>query len=286
MPDSRAAEVSAALRTRRTDYLPRVFPAGKIRTGRFYIGNVHGDPGESLSIPLSRGAPGLRDFSGDFYGDDLDLFAAGMRMNISDAMKEAERQGYVSRQVRRAYTRREDKANGTAREQARAAENDPGNAEDQRHPKFGSRTSSTGILTQPAGPFSTSLAGTAPTASAARRFARCIGMAVHGCGVIPKDCCRSTTWSKYWLTPTSRSCAMRARTRSIGRERSFPSTCTRRGPMARHPSPRRAGRRCAGGAASSFPTTTRRAAKQPGKLQPNGRGCGRMREGRGHDRGR
>ena len=136
MTSSRAAEVSEALRTRRADYLPRVFPAGKIRGGKFFIGNVQGDPGESLSIPLGRTAPGLRDFGGDFHGDDLDLFAAAMGLSLAAAIKEAERQGYVSRQVRRAYARREDKAH-RGREKARAKENDPGNAEDQRHPKFG-----------------------------------------------------------------------------------------------------------------------------------------------------
>ena len=136
MMDSRAAEISEALRARRADYLPRVFPAGRIEGRKLLIGNVDGDPGKSLSIPLSRAAPGLRDFGGDFHGDDLDLFAAGLGLSIADAIKEAERQGYVTREVGRAYTRREDKANG-GREKARAAENNPGNAEDQRHPKLG-----------------------------------------------------------------------------------------------------------------------------------------------------
>lgn len=85
-----AAEVAAALRWRRADWLPRFFPAGKVVNGTFYIGSANGDAGRSLPIPLSPDkAEDLIDFGGTFRGDDLDLFAHVRQLELPKAMAEA-----------------------------------------------------------------------------------------------------------------------------------------------------------------------------------------------------
>ena len=84
-------EVSEALRQNRRDWLPRVFPQGKVRAGIFYLGNADGGPGESLPVPLDGSkADALTDFAGnDFRGDDLDLFARGTRQALPEAARDA-----------------------------------------------------------------------------------------------------------------------------------------------------------------------------------------------------
>ena len=67
-----AADLAAQLAERRADWLPRYYPAGKLRGSMFLIGNADGAPGRSFPIPL-RGKVGLVDFGGDFHGDDLAL---------------------------------------------------------------------------------------------------------------------------------------------------------------------------------------------------------------------
>lgn len=86
-------ELAKALWQRRESYLPYLFPAGKKVGNYFLIGNVQGDAGDSLAIPF-RGSVGLRDFSGDFSGDDLGLWAAARcNGNIIEAAKEVK--GYL-----------------------------------------------------------------------------------------------------------------------------------------------------------------------------------------------
>lgn len=85
-------EIAAALRRNRPDWLPRVFPAGRVVAGNFHLGDADGAAGRSLVIPLNpeRGET-LRDFGGAFTGDDLDLYARGRRIELKEAMREAAR---------------------------------------------------------------------------------------------------------------------------------------------------------------------------------------------------
>ncbi|WP_167525244.1 AAA family ATPase [Roseomonas genomospecies 6] len=85
-----AAETAAGLRRTRPEWLPNVFPNGKTEGSIFYIGNADGDAGRSLPIPLDPGKGEiLADFGGGFQGDDLDLYARGRRLELSEAMAEA-----------------------------------------------------------------------------------------------------------------------------------------------------------------------------------------------------
>ena len=59
-----ASDLAARLAQRRADWLPRCFPAGKLRAGVFELGDADGAAGRSFPIPL-RGHPGLVDFGGD-----------------------------------------------------------------------------------------------------------------------------------------------------------------------------------------------------------------------------
>lgn len=84
------AEIAAALRRTRPDWLPRVYPNGKVENGTFFLGNADGEAGRSLPIPLAVGkGEALADFAGGFQGDDLDLYARGRRLELSEAMAEA-----------------------------------------------------------------------------------------------------------------------------------------------------------------------------------------------------
>ncbi len=87
-----AAEIAAALRRTRAEWLPAVFPNGKVVNGNFHIGNADGASGDSLPIPLNSGkGEALADFAGGFTGDDLDLYARGRRLELPAAMAEAAR---------------------------------------------------------------------------------------------------------------------------------------------------------------------------------------------------
>ena len=80
-----AAVASAAL-ARARDLLPRWFPHGQMQGNEFRIGNVRGDPGQSLSINLQTGI--WKDFnsdSGEAGGDMISLRAAMDRINQGDA---------------------------------------------------------------------------------------------------------------------------------------------------------------------------------------------------------
>lgn len=140
---SKARAIAEALRHRRKDWLPPVFPNGQIRGGIFLIGDADGSPGKSFPIPLdpAKGA-GLRDFGNGFKGDDLDLFARGMRQNRAEAMRTANEMfglGIELDQRDRSKTR---KSNGHRRAETAAP---PGNAHNPpppaRHPKLGEPSS-------------------------------------------------------------------------------------------------------------------------------------------------
>ena len=86
------AAISAALAARRADWLPREFPAGRLKSGYFLIGDADGNPGKSLPIPIDPAkARGLTDFGNGFAGDDLDLFAKarGLENDLGEAACQA-----------------------------------------------------------------------------------------------------------------------------------------------------------------------------------------------------
>ncbi len=84
-----ASDVSARLRATRPEWLPQVFPAGRIERGMFLLGNANGDAGRSFPIPLDgRKAESLSDFGGERVGDDLDLYCRGTRLSMNEAIKE------------------------------------------------------------------------------------------------------------------------------------------------------------------------------------------------------
>ena len=84
-----ASDISSRLRANRSEWLPKVFPAGRIERGMFMLGNADGDAGRSFPIPLDgRKAESLSDFGGERIGDDLDLYCRGTRQTMSEAVKE------------------------------------------------------------------------------------------------------------------------------------------------------------------------------------------------------
>ena len=83
------AKIADGLRRSRESWLLMLFPAGRIRSGTFYIGDATGKAGDSFSIPLDGSKPGLTDFGGDFKGDDLALWAAGTQQSLIDAARDA-----------------------------------------------------------------------------------------------------------------------------------------------------------------------------------------------------
>jgi putative DNA primase/helicase len=87
---SRAGDINDRLRECRAEWLPQVFPHGRRRQGYFYLGNAHGEAGESLKIPLNPLKPGLRDFGNGWAGDDLGLLAEGLGVEVGEAMRHAE----------------------------------------------------------------------------------------------------------------------------------------------------------------------------------------------------
>jgi putative DNA primase/helicase len=57
--DHQRKEIRAALLTRLESALLSIFPAGKVRRGKFHIGDVLGSPGDSLEIVLDSEKAGL-----------------------------------------------------------------------------------------------------------------------------------------------------------------------------------------------------------------------------------
>ena len=66
----------AGLLDRLEAVLHHLFPQGRIRRGKFYIGDIEGNPGKSLVVELTGPRRGLwKDFSTDAGGDVIDLWA-------------------------------------------------------------------------------------------------------------------------------------------------------------------------------------------------------------------
>lgn len=85
-----ASDLAAALAQCRADWLPRYFPAGRLRVGVFELGDADGGAGRSFPIPLT-GHARLVDFAGGFAGDDLALLARaiGKGDDMAAACREA-----------------------------------------------------------------------------------------------------------------------------------------------------------------------------------------------------
>ena len=70
-------EVKQALLSRLDSVLERILPGGRVHGQRFVVGNIQGDPGESLSVTLDGESAGLwLDFATGEGGDIFDLVAA------------------------------------------------------------------------------------------------------------------------------------------------------------------------------------------------------------------
>jgi putative DNA primase/helicase len=89
-----AADVAAMLFQRRAEWLPRYLPAGRLVGNVFELGSADGDPGKSLPVPLYR-QPRVTDFSGDFSGDDLALFARAIGVGDDMGKARAEALAYL-----------------------------------------------------------------------------------------------------------------------------------------------------------------------------------------------
>lgn len=81
------AALAAALLTQSRVLLPSWLPAGKLRGHEFVVGNLAGEPGDSLSINVETGK--WADFaSGEKGGDLIALYAAIHRISQADAAKQ------------------------------------------------------------------------------------------------------------------------------------------------------------------------------------------------------
>ena len=77
-----AQVLRAALLDRLEAVLHYLFPRGRIRGGKFYVGDVEGSPGKSLVVELDGPRRGLwKDFSNDDGGDVLDIWPASRGSN-------------------------------------------------------------------------------------------------------------------------------------------------------------------------------------------------------------
>lgn len=75
-------EIRQALLARLESVLTTIFPAGKVRHGKFYIGDVLGSPGDSLEIVLYGEKAGLwTDRADNTGGDIFHLLAGYLRLN-------------------------------------------------------------------------------------------------------------------------------------------------------------------------------------------------------------
>jgi putative DNA primase/helicase len=80
-------QIAADLLARSESFCRELFPAGKVEAGEWRIGNIHGDPGHSLSINLRTGV--WKDWAGDDAGADLiSLYAAARGMGMGDAARD------------------------------------------------------------------------------------------------------------------------------------------------------------------------------------------------------
>lgn len=81
------AGINESLLARSHDFLLSVFPAGKKQGREFKIGNIHGDPGHSLSINLDTGVG--KDFqSGETFGDLIAVYAAHHGITMGEAARD------------------------------------------------------------------------------------------------------------------------------------------------------------------------------------------------------
>ncbi|HXF44896.1 MAG TPA: VapE domain-containing protein, partial [Burkholderiaceae bacterium] len=79
-------ELAARLASRAHELLPQWFPAGKFRGHEFVVGNLAGDPGESLSVNVDTGK--WCDFAtGEKGGDLISLYAAQHRVSQIEAAR-------------------------------------------------------------------------------------------------------------------------------------------------------------------------------------------------------
>ncbi|CAK0774213.1 hypothetical protein CCP4SC76_5850002 [Gammaproteobacteria bacterium] len=82
-PDSTRDEVKAELLARLESLLPMLFPAGKLRHGKFTIGNLDGTPGDSLEIVMTGSKAGLWiDRATNESGDIFDLLAFHWQLHV------------------------------------------------------------------------------------------------------------------------------------------------------------------------------------------------------------
>ena len=81
--DGARTELRIALLARLEDILCHLFPAGEVRRGKFFIGDVMGSPGRSLEIVLNGDKAGLwTDRESGEGGDIFDLIARYFRLDV------------------------------------------------------------------------------------------------------------------------------------------------------------------------------------------------------------
>lgn len=102
LQSSQAFEIKERLLHNLPALLRMLLPNGVIRTGKFYVGNVKGDKGESLIVELSGDKVGLwHDFATGEGGDIIDLYAQSKGFNrkteFKDLLEDIERWAGTSR---------------------------------------------------------------------------------------------------------------------------------------------------------------------------------------------
>ena len=81
--DRQREEIRTALLARLESVLMTMFPAGKVRRGKFYIGDILGSPGDSLEIVLTGEKAGLwTDRENGSGGDQYDLIDGHYGINV------------------------------------------------------------------------------------------------------------------------------------------------------------------------------------------------------------
>ena len=71
-------EIKARMLVRIRDVLSQLFPGGVFQRGKFFVGDVHGNPGDSLVVEIEGRKAGLwHDFATGEGGDIIGLWAAG-----------------------------------------------------------------------------------------------------------------------------------------------------------------------------------------------------------------
>ncbi|WP_131781175.1 toprim domain-containing protein [Legionella gresilensis] len=87
-----AKEISQQLAQRAEDIARYLLPNGKKSGSEWCIGNIYGEPGESLGVHLTGEKAGIwSDFADGISGDLLDLWAAARQLTLAEAIKEATR---------------------------------------------------------------------------------------------------------------------------------------------------------------------------------------------------